>query len=47
MEYIILFILLILVILLLAHLHYEHLKLNKWYILEQYLKETERIRKDY
>lgn len=47
MEYIILIILLILVIILLAHLHHEQRKLNKWYMLEEYLKETERIRKEY
>lgn len=46
MEYIILIILLILVITLLAHINNENKKLNRWYMLEQYIKETERIRRE-
>lgn len=46
MEKIILIILFILVIILLAHLHNEQRKLNKWFQLEEYLQESERIRKE-
>lgn len=46
MENMILIILLILVITFLVHIYHEQRKLNKWYMLEKYLKETERIRKE-
>lgn len=47
MEKIILIILFILVITFLIHIYHQQRKLNKWYMLEEYLKETERIRKEY